>query len=179
MSSKSIAVLEEAHRLRGDLLDENHPEFARSLFNLAGIRILLAKAERDAAAEHLAAAARVYTDVIRIRRRIYSVPVHPHIATCVQGLGTVHLYEVVLGDPGPEERTALLRKATEATIEALRQWGEIEGATDGAEVSKGSKLLAKIAIARHAYPQIQNGKGTIWSHVASLQVELAEDFGVG
>jgi hypothetical protein len=175
----ALAVLDEAHELRGELLDKKHPEFARSLFNLAGIRILLAKAERDAAAEHLAAAAGVYEDVIRIRSEIYSVPVHPHLATCVQGLGTVRFYEVVLGDPGPEERTALLRKATEETIEALRQWGEIEGATDATEVSKGSKLLAKIAIARHAYPQIQNGKGTMWSHVASLQVELAEDFGAG
>lgn len=175
----ALAVLEEAHELRSELLDRTDPEFARSLFNLAGIRILLAKAERDAAIEHLEAADAVYSEVIRLRRRIFSVPVHPQIAICVQGLGTVHLYEVILGDHGPGERTDLLRKATEETIEALRQWGEIEGATDGVEVSKGSKVLAKIAIARHAYPQIDKGRGSIWSHVASLQVELAEDFGDG
>ena len=81
------------------------PELARSEFNLAGVRIDLAKLEHDRARDHLAAADAVYSSVAARRERIYGRSVHPHVAACVVGRGYVAYYRAMLLPAGPRTRT--------------------------------------------------------------------------
>jgi hypothetical protein len=144
----ALVVIQEAHELRVDRLDPMDPELARSEFNLAGIRIDLAKLEHGLARDHLAAADAVYTSVAARRERIYGRSVHPHIAACIIGRGYVAYYRAVLLSAAPPTKTAWLRSASAFASEALGQREALEGSLDGDETRKVLRFLAKVALAR-------------------------------
>lgn len=148
----ALGVIEEAHRKRVARLDPMDPELARSEFNLAGIRIELAKLEHSAARAHLDTADRVYASVAERRERIYGRSVHPHIAACVVGRGYVGYYRALLLPATPQVRTHWLRDATAYADEALGQREALEGSLDGDETRKVLRFLAKVALARRVPP---------------------------
>jgi hypothetical protein len=157
---RALAVIEEADELRGERADVDEAERAdvdeaervRSRFNLAGIRIRLARSEPTQASTHLGRAHEVYEEVNTRRRVLYGRDVHPHIAACVLGVGYVDYYRALLVPATRTQRTAWLRSATNHAYEALRQREAMEGSNDLEEVAKCTRFLAKVALARHATP---------------------------
>jgi len=153
LTLEALAGLEQAHARRSKRLAPDDPELARSLFNLAGIRIDLARVERARAAVLLDEAEAVYDKVAKTRRRIYGRDVHPHIAACVIGFGYVNYFRALwIPTASRENRARWLRAATESTTAAIRQREAQEGALDLDETTKCAKFLAKVALARFAYP---------------------------
>ena len=150
----ALAVIEEADRLRRARTDISPAELARSQFNRAGIRIELAQAERRKAATYLDTAERVYTDVLKRRKRIFQRDVHAQIATCIVGLGYVDYYRAMLLAATPVERSTRLRDATNHAVDALRQSELLEGLVDLAESKKVARFFAKVSLARHA-PRVE------------------------
>ena len=130
------------------LLADDDPERARSTFNLAGIRILLAKVEREQSGTHLDAAATVYATVRDFRKRVYEVDVHPHIAACDNGLAVVSYYRAMLLPATTEVRTEWLRAAQQDAQEALVQREVLDGDEDLKDSQKTLEVMAKIAAAR-------------------------------
>jgi hypothetical protein len=149
---EALAVIEEADALRGDRADVDEAERTRSHFNLAGIRIRLARSEPTHASTHLDRAHEVYEDVKARRSVLYGRDVHPHIAACVIGIGYVDYYRALLVPATRSQKTAWLRSATDHAYEALRQREAMEGWNDLEEVAKCTRFLAKVALARHATP---------------------------
>lgn len=148
---EALAVIEEAHRRREGTLAPSDPELARSEFNLAGIRINLAKFEPERTREHLDRAAEVYEAVLTRRRdEIYRRPVHAHIAACIIGLAYVDYFRALLIPTSREQRAAWLRSSTRHAHDALLQRQELDGTSDGDESRKASRFLAKVALLRHA-----------------------------
>lgn len=147
---EALAVLEEADERRRARTDIEPAELARSHFNLAGIRILLAQIEGHRAAEHLAQAHAVYETVAGERRRIYGRDVHPHIAACVIGLAYVDYNRALLLPGSRLERTILLRAASDHTVAALKQREALEGSLDLDETRKCLAFLAKVNTARQS-----------------------------
>lgn len=153
LTREALAMLEDAHDRRSKRLGSDDPELARSLFNLAGVRIDLAKIESDNAAALLDAAEAVYEEVAKKRHRIYGRDVHPHIAACLIGFGYVNYFRALLISTAKrEDQARWLRAATESTIAAIRQREAQEGALDLDETVKCAKFLAKVALARHGSP---------------------------
>jgi hypothetical protein len=156
----ALEVIEEADRRRQKSTAITAAEKARSHFNLAGIRIPMAKAEPEQAAAHLKKAHEVYKEVGERRRRLYGRSLeHPHIAACEFGLGLVGYYRAVLIPTSRPQRSEWLRNATLHAVEALRQRGILDGAADSEEASKSAALLAKIALARQASPAATPASG--------------------
>lgn len=149
---EALTVIEEADALRGGRADVDEAERARSHFNLAGIRIRLARSEPTHASTHLDRAHDVYEDVKARRSVLYGRDVHPHIAACVLGVGYVDYYRALLVPATRSQRTAWLRGATDRAYEALGQREAMEGSNDLEEVAKCTRFLAKVALARHATP---------------------------
>ncbi len=153
--NEALAVIEDAHRRREGTLAPTDPELARSEFNLAGIRINLAKFEPERTREHLDKAATVYEAVLARRRdRIYRRPVHAHIAACIIGLAYVDYFRALLIPASREQRAAWLRSSTQHAHDALLQRQELDGTVDGDESTKATRFLAKVALLRHA-PDIE------------------------
>ena len=147
------AVIEEADERRRARLrdsDPDNPELARSHFNLAGIRVRLARAEPQRASEHLQAAWHVYEAVEKKRREIYGRDHHPHVAACIIGLAYVAYFRALLVPATQAQRTRWLREATDRALEALRMREALEGSLDGVEAIKCTRFLAKVALARDA-----------------------------
>jgi len=148
----ALEVLEDADAIRMQRLPPTHPERARSRFNLAGIRIDLAKRQRARASAHLDEGEAIYTEVRRLRREIYARADHPHVAACVAGLALIYYYRATLLTASSATRTHWLREATAHASDALQSREIQEGSIDGEESEKVSRLLAKIAMARHGSP---------------------------
>lgn len=159
----ALAVLEQADELRGRLgagdeqlspsrRTEIEIERARSRYNLAGIRIDLAKRDRRLAADHLDTAEEIYEEVKEARETIYERQIHPHIAACVRGLALVAYHRAILLPATPSQRSDWLREATAHTVEALHSHAAQEGSVDLGECRTDARLLTKIALARHAPP---------------------------
>jgi hypothetical protein len=146
-------TLEHAYALRADL-PELHPERVRGFFNLAGVRIPLARHDIANAAEHLAVAHRVYSTVASQRRTIFRCEYHAQIAICIQGLALVDYYSAVLVTTDPAQRSAALRDATRHVLQAMEHWEAIEDDEDRSESMKAARLLAKISYARYAHGNI-------------------------
>jgi hypothetical protein len=165
----ALGVIEEAHGKRVIRLDPMDPELARSEFNLAGIRIELAKLERGRAREHLDIADRVYASVAELRERIYGRSVHPHIAACVVGRGYVGYYRALLLPATAQVRTNWLRDASAYAGEALGQREALEGSRDGDETRKVLRFLAKVALARRV-PSVGAAR-----ELSSVQAEVSRE----
>ena len=142
--------IEEAHRRRVNRLDPMDVELARSEFNLAGIRIDLAKREPERARAHLDVAEAVYAAVGKRRVAIYDRELHPHIAACIIGQGYVNYYRAMLLPADPATRAHWLRTATRHATAALLQREAQDGSTDLDESRKAARFLAKIALARQS-----------------------------
>lgn len=151
---ESLATLERADELRANL-GEMHPERVRSMFNLAGVRIALAKLEPEKAATHLTEADEIYAEVLGRRRRIFRVEVHSHTAICVQGRGSVAYFRAILVAESDLERSGYLRDSSRFFSQALAQWETIESRQDGAETAKANRLIAKTALARAAHRKLR------------------------
>ncbi|HTA98164.1 MAG TPA: ATP-binding protein [Solirubrobacteraceae bacterium] len=153
---EALGVLKDAHaRLKAHFAESGDPELgrldpelARRYFNLAGIRIRLARELPAEAKEHLDAAWDVYTAVGEARRAIYHRDVHPHIAACVIGCAYVDYFRALLLPATRVERTRWLRQATSATLAALEMREAQEGSLDLDEVTKCVRFLVKVAVAR-------------------------------
>ncbi len=151
----ALAVLIEADDRRTQPvngIEISATELARSRFNLAGIRVALAKEDSRNADKLLGEAQAIYEEVLRIRTRLYERGSHPHIAACVIGLGYVGYYRAVLIPALPWQRSGWLREATEHAVEALGMRASLDGELDLAESGKVARFLAKVAMARHAVP---------------------------
>lgn len=146
----ALDVIEQADRARRARSDITPAELARSRFNLAGIRIELAKDERRRASLHLDTAEQIYAEVRDLRKEIFQRDIHAQIATCIIGLGYVNYYRALLLATTPAQRSTWLRAATNATVEAVRQYEAQEGLVDLKESSKAAGFLAKVALARNA-----------------------------
>jgi hypothetical protein len=146
----ALDVIEQADRARLARTDISEAELARSRFNLAGIRIDIAKVERRRASMHLDTAQQIYAEVRDRRRIIFQRDIHAQIATCIIGLGYVNYYRAMLLVATPVQRSTWLREATNVTVEAVRQYEAQEGLVDLAESAKAARFLAKVALARHA-----------------------------
>lgn len=156
----ALEVIEEADRRRQKSTAISDAEKARSHFNLAGIRIPMAKAEPEQAAAHLQKAHDVYEEVGERRRALYGRSLeHPHIAACEFGLGLVGYYRATLVPASRSQRSEWLREATVHAVESLRQRGILDGAVDSEEASKSAALLVKIALARQASPVATPDRG--------------------
>jgi hypothetical protein len=146
-------VIEDADRRRNENAARIDPaELARSRFNLAGIRIRLARAEPDRAGVHLDQARDIYDDVLKRRRKIYRRPVHPHIAACVIGFAYVDYFRALLIPADHIQRTAWLREATRNAGKALEQRSALEGSIDQDEVGKVAGFMTKVLLARASAP---------------------------
>ena len=145
-------VIEDSHRRRVASLPVDDPELLRSAFNGAGVRIALAKDDREAASKHLDDAWRIYVDVATGRRAIYGRDIHPHVAACLYGQAVVDYYRALLLHADPVQRADWLRRATDNAADALRQRQAQEGSLDLDESVKSASLLSKIALARSASP---------------------------
>lgn len=153
---EALRILKAAHaRLEAHLADSDDaalvrldPELARRHFNLAGIRIRLAREQPVDAKTHLDAAWEVYTSVDETRREIYRRDVHPHIAACVIGRAYVDYFRALLLPATRIQRTRWLRRATSATVAALEMRQMQEGSVDLDEVTKCVHFLVKVVVAR-------------------------------
>lgn len=170
---RSLEILEDADVLRSGL-PENDPERLRSQFNLAGIRVELAKVDRERALGLLDLAAHVYRTVGDGRREVYNRAQHPHIAACENGLAIVNYYRALFQPVNAAHlRTELLRTATDHAAEALRQRQWFDGDDDLDPTRKTLVLLAKISLARGAVP-VQSAP-VFDAQVTGLRGELVKD----
>ncbi len=149
---RALVLLEDADERRGRRTDISEEERARSLFNLAGIRVDLAQGEPGRASEHLDRAHEVYGKVGAWRRRLYGCDVHPHIAACESGLAYVGYYRATLVPASRTQRSLWLRSSTDYAVAALKQWETLEGTVDVEEAPKCARFLTKVALARHVSP---------------------------
>lgn len=150
--NRALALLEDADERRSGRADISEEERARSLFNLAGIRVDLAQGEPDRASEYLDRANEIYGKVGAWRRRLYGCDVHPHIAACEIGLAYVDYYRAILVPASRAQRSLWLRSSTDYAVAALKQWETLEGSVDVEEAPKCARFLSKVALARHASP---------------------------
>lgn len=135
-------------RRRDPRIPADPSELLRSRFNLAGIRIDMAKRDPSQAARLLEEAGSIYHEVERERGVLYQRRVHPHIAACVHGRAIVAYYEAVLVERDDVSRTKKLRDATKAALEGLALREQLSGDPDSADVKKSTLLLAKISLMR-------------------------------
>ena len=145
-------ILVAADALRRTTLAKDDPELARSTFNLGGINIDLAKANRDEARYYLEAAEDAYGSARAFRVDVYDRETHPHIAACDNGLALVNYYRAMLVPADVLDRTEWLRHATTHAQDALIQRQLFSGPEDLVDVQKSVRLLAKIATARWSLP---------------------------
>lgn len=150
--AEALVIIEQSALERSRLLPPDHPEVARSLFNLGGARIGLARSDVPArAADHLARASDTYERVRDMRLRMYGTDVHPHIAACDYGLAVADYYRaMLLSDLPTGQRLGWLRSASGNATQALEDRQALNGPL-GEEVAKTARLLAKIVLARVAF----------------------------
>lgn len=148
----ALDVIETSANERRELLGEAHPEVARSIFNLGGSYLLLAKTDDpERIKDHLDHAWDAYDAAYKIRLDVYQrKEKHPHVAACRNGKALVWYYRAVL-QPGLDdvERVTCLREATDEAREALRVRTELDGRLDGSDSAKSTSLLAKILLVRY------------------------------
>ena len=151
---ESLAMIEEANRLRRADSATRPEELTRSQYNLAAPFIELAKRERSKARDHLQAAEATYAAVLDQRRTFYPhLDAHGHIAACIAGLATVdYLRACLLTQLQRPEQVQLLRAAQTNALEAMRQRELLSGIEDNEDVGKSHRLMAKISMARHLVP---------------------------
>jgi len=165
--AEAMAMLEKSEATRREHLEalsiHDSPDIDRSRFNLGGSGIGLAKLSRGAEAErYLRAAREAYEDAKRIRVRRYGEGFAlPATASCDHGIALAYYYGALLGaDPlrdkreaykpiTPESRMFLLRRASAACAEALRDRSLLAPAdVDGKDAIKSADLTIKISQAR-------------------------------
>ena len=154
--------------MRTATLPPTDREWDRSYFNLAGPYIERAQVEPARAEAHLTQAEIIYKAVLDIREERERGP-HTHIAACYHGRALVDYYRALLVASDRGVRTRLLRTATEAANEALRQRELFDGGWDN-DAAKTASLLAKIHVARNA---LNAAKGTLLaSHLVEIEREV-------
>ncbi|MGE3449651.1 MAG: AAA family ATPase [Microbacteriaceae bacterium] len=136
------AELDASWQSRRAVLGDDHPLVDRALFNRAGVRIQLAQAQPDRAAEHLAVARDVYLRTLDFRRRTYA-ELSPLTAASENGLGTWGYYGLLLG-VAPDPRSTF-EEAVQHTSEALRI--RLRG-TKKDDIVKSAAVLAKLGLLR-------------------------------
>lgn len=163
----SLDMLEDSERRRREYLKKlgitDSPDMDRSTFNLGGPCISLAKLSDGAEAEkYLRRGLRAYEEAKRIRVARHGAGVAlPSIAACDNGIALVYLYGALLGaEPqraeaeafrpvSPQIRMALLRRASTACAEALRDRTTLAPADrDDGDAIKSDDLTIKIAATR-------------------------------
>lgn len=161
--AEAMTMLEESETKRDKHLKalgiSDIPDQDRSRFNLGGSGIGLAKLSRGAEAErYLRAAREAYEEAKRIRVGRYGAGFAlPAIASCDNGIALAYYYGALLAaDPlrgeheayepiTPESRMSLLRRASTACAEALRDRTLLAPADrDDGDTSKSDDLTVKI-----------------------------------
>jgi hypothetical protein len=153
-------IIHEQRRAAGVPEDEldHDSELARSIFNLAGAANSLAAAlpatDQEARAKYLGEAAATYERVRTLRSEIYGTSrPHPHILSCVRGLGLIGYQRAWLLNSSMEEKLAQLRTATEHLVRALGDDEKLDY-EDGTDAAKTLNLLVKVTEMRlHLSPK--------------------------
>lgn len=127
-------------------------ELLRSTYNLAGIRIDIAKRKRSDAAELLREADDIYEAVRTGRISLYGRSLHPHVAACIHGKAIVGYYRALLVDDDVSDRIRHLREAQVELLAGLAQREQLSGGEQSSDVHKSLALLTKIAMARDVLP---------------------------
>jgi hypothetical protein len=162
--AEAMAMLGESEANRRKHLKElgikDSPDVDRARFNLGGSGIGLAKLSRGAEAEeYLRAAYQAYAEAKRIRVQRYGEGIAlPAIAACDNGIALAYYYGALLeADPlrpepeayspvTPQIRMLLLRRATAACAEALRDRSLLAPAdVDDGDAIKSADLTIKIS----------------------------------
>jgi hypothetical protein len=162
-------TLEQSYETRQRWLTPSghpHAEVARALYNLAGIRIDIAKlADRNEAEAWLDESEAIYRDVLAQRTVLYPRGQHPHVAACHNGLGIVDYYRAILLAPKEDwsqeqvnaweiRRNGWLRSAMEHVLKALADRQDLDGDLDLEEASESFSMLSKITFARQTWARL-------------------------
>jgi hypothetical protein len=164
---EAMAMLKESEAKRRKYLDElgvrDSPDVDRARFNLGGSGIGLAKLSRGAEAEeYLRDARQAYEEAKRLRVQRYGEGIAlPAIAACDNGIALAFYYGALLeADPQrgereayqpitPQVRMSLLRRASAACAEALRDRTLLAPADrDDGDATKSVDLTIKIGQVR-------------------------------
>jgi hypothetical protein len=140
---KVLELLERSWERRRDALGVNDPLVDRGYFNLAGVRLSLAKVDPANARALIGGAKEVYQTTLAFRRRYYNGS-NPITAASVNGIGIWGLESLRLGlVDNPEMVDAVLGEAIRAAAEALDMRRESGIVND---IDKSATLLAKLAV---------------------------------
>ena len=131
--------LDNSHRRREVMLGSTHPLVDRASFNRAGVRILLAQADRENAHHHLLEAREVYRSTLAFRRSFYA-DTSPLTAASEYGLGTWGYYATLLSTEASEEA---FDTAFDHTLESLRIRKRLGVKND---IAKSASMLTKLAL---------------------------------
>jgi hypothetical protein len=138
-----LELLKRSWERRRDALGLNDPLVDRGYFNLAGVRLSLAKQDPANARALIADAKEVYQTTLAFRRRYYNGS-NPITAASVNGIGIWGLESLRLGlVDNPETVDAVLGEGIRAATEALDMRRESGIAND---IDKSATLLAKLAV---------------------------------
>lgn len=127
-------------------------ELLRSTYNLAGIRIDIAKLKATDAARLLKEADGIYDQVQDGRVALYGRSLHPHVAACIHGRAIVGYYRAILVDTELSARVRDLREAQLEVLEGLVIREQLSGGEQSSDVHKSLVLLMKIALVRDLLP---------------------------
>jgi hypothetical protein len=189
--SRSLEMLRESEDNRrkylGQLKEEDSPDLDRSRFNHGGVSISLAKLSHGGQAqEYLRNARDAYetAKAIRVRRHGPGIAL-PAVASCDNGIALACYYGALLeaspmpdqedsaGPVSPQMRMELLRQATAAAIDALRDRTSLAPADrDDGDAIKSDDLLIKILAVRKLLSAQRKGGGVPLSP-AKAEAELA------
>jgi hypothetical protein len=138
-----LDLLKQSWQRRLQVLGPDDPLVDRAYFNLAGVRLSVAKQDRANARTLMDDAREVYTTTLAFRRRYYNGS-NPITAASVNGIGVCGLESLLLGlIDDPDEAVAVLTEAIHAATEALDMRRESGIAND---IVKSATLLAKLAV---------------------------------
>jgi len=145
-----VDLIRKERRLQGfegDAL-EHDSEIARARFNLGGAANSIAAAlpvdDQAGRRYYLDMSLKTYDEVGELRRTIYGDRPSQHIAACDWGKGLVRYQEAWLLSLDPTDRVDRLRDASAFVRIALDAQERLDP-SDGLDVTKSLKLLAKIA----------------------------------
>ncbi len=201
----SLEMLEKSENKRRVYLEKlgikDSPDMDRARFNLGGPCLSLAKLSRDAEAEgYMRRGLRAYEEAKRIRVERHGAGVAlASIASCDSGIAMIYHYSALMKvDPqrnetdafrpiSPQTRMALLRRASTACAEALRDRTVLAPADrDDEDAVKSDELTIKIADtrkllsalhAREGRPLSKDEAAKLLGKPAAEAVDEARDLG--
>lgn len=132
---------------------EDSPDIDRSLFNISGTLVLVAKAVNDQREVRplLDEAERAYMEIGRIRARRYRTENLEEVITCVNGRGIVSFYRAILQpELSASERMAAIKMARDHAYRAMMVREGLASRDGLSEDSmKSAKILAKTVVLQH------------------------------